>query len=280
MLRTKCYPLLAFLAVSPAFGAVTDVLYVTDGDHGTIQGIQGNAIIYENTSLPSQFDPGPTLYDIVVRDSIWLASYHPGEPGRLELDYTLNTTGNSGSVVLIPSQNETLDGAADGTYNYTIDDANGDVYRYNADWSGNPVYVFTAACSNEFCPGITYDPVSDSFWTADETNINQYSPGGESRGSFAHGADAGGLAYEPSTDTLWLVDNNGNTLRQYSKAGTLLDTVTTTTDYANNVWGAEFAAGTAAVSKPVPSLTRSGLILLAGLLGLLALVSWRRRIIQ
>jgi len=271
----KRYLLLALLPMSPAFGAVTDVLYVTDGDNGTIQGIQGDAIIYENTSLPSQYDPGPTLYAIAVRNSIWLASYHPGEPGRLELDYTLNLTGNSGSVVLIPSEHETIDGAADGAYNYTIDDENGDVYRYNADWSGNPAYVFTAACTS-WCPGITYDPVNQSFWTVDGTNINEYSASGDFRGSFAHNAEPGGLAYEPSTDTLWLVDNNGNTLRQYSKAGTLLDTVTTTSNYADNVWGAEFQAQTL-VSKPVPTLGRGGLILLAGLLALLALLARRRQ---
>jgi hypothetical protein len=186
--------LLALLPFAPAFGATTDVLYITDGDNGTIQAIQGNAIIYENTSLPSQYNPGPTLYAIAVRDTVWLASYHPGEPGRLELNKSLNLTGNSGSVVLIPSGNETLDGAMDGNYNYTIDDENGDIYRYNADWSGTPVLVFTSACNGDWCPGITYDPVNDSFWTTDDDNIYEYSTAGELRGSFVHGFSTGGLA--------------------------------------------------------------------------------------
>jgi hypothetical protein len=63
---------------------------------------------------------------------------------------------------------------------------------------------------------------------------------GTFRGSFAHGDEAGALAYGGSTDTLWLVDNGNNTLRQFSKAGALIDTDTTSSNHSSNVWGAEF----------------------------------------
>lgn len=271
MLLRNIITLSTAVCLSHLANATTEVLYITDGDANDIQAIQGNVIIDENLSMP-----GGRAYAIVVRDTIWTAAYAGSEPTRVEFDTALVPTGTSGAMNHPPGSDgapEYLDGATDGVDNYTIDDGNGIVYRYNFDWSGSPAVVFTATC-DEFCPGITYDSVNDSFWIVSNTAIYEYSaPTGALRSSFAHLASAGGLAYEGSTDTLWLVSNDAphDTLRQFSKAGALLDTVTTTTSYSNNVWGAEFrvtaaAAPAAAPAAPVPLFSHWGLMLLSALL--------------
>ena len=227
------------LALSQTVMATTDALYIINGDTRHIQAIQGNSIIFENLNLPAT-SGSPRHYPIAVFDSIWIMAYNAGAPGRLELDSTLTPTGASSTVTYIPNSPEVLDGGTDGNNNFTIHDGNGDVYRYNTDWSGTPVYMFTSGCE-AFCPGITYDPVNDSIWISDTENIYEYSMTGSLRSYFPHSATRGALAYEGSTDTLWLVSNYpNNTLRQYSKAGALVSTVTTSSDYSSNVWGAEF----------------------------------------
>lgn len=281
MKKFRWFGLALTLTLSPGVMATTDVLYITNGDARDIQAIQGTAIIEQNLNLPST-SGNPLHYPIAVGATIWIMSYSTGEPGRLELDSTLTPTGASGPVVFLPGSPEVLDGGTNGNSNFTIDDSNGDVYSYNNDWSGTPVYMFTAACSGNFCPGITYDPVSDSIWTSDETNIYEYSMSGTFRGSFSHGDSAGALAYEGSTDTLWLVDNNDNdTLRQFSKAGALIDTVTTSSNYSSNVWGAEFQSApfvpvVGGPAAPVPTISQWGLFLLSGLILVFAFVSRKR----
>jgi hypothetical protein len=273
LLRKSTLALLASTLFSQAAYATTEVLYITDGDSRTIQSIQGNVVTNQNLSTP-----GITHYAISVRDTIWTADYTGGTPGRQEFDTSLTPTANSGPFVMPAGNPEIIDGATDGTYNYTVNDVTGEVYRYNPDWSGAPTTVFTAACI-DFCPGITYDPANNSLWTVDVDNIYEYAMDGTLLNSFPHNNLRGALAYESSTGTLWLVDNSsGNTLWQYSKAGALLNTVTTTTSYSSNVWGAEFSysATPAAAPTPVPSLSEWSMILMSSLLALGAVVTLRR----
>ena len=270
-IHSKILALLASMLVAQAAQATTEVLYITDGDSRTIQAIQGNAIIAQNLATPGQYH-----YAIVVRGTIWTAGYAAGQNRQEFANATLLPTANSGAFTAPAGNPEILDGATDGAFNYTINDGTGDVLRYNLDWSGAPVTVFTAACGGGICPGISYDPVNQSLWVADQTNISQYAMDGTPLGSFAHGDNAGALAFETTTNSLWLVSNGpNNTLRQFSRAGALLSTVVTAANYSGNVWGAEFQSFAGAAAQ-VPTLSEWSLLVLALLVGLGAWVALRR----
>ena len=270
-LHRKILALLASALVAQAAHATTEVLYITNGDASTIQAIQGNAIITQNLAMP-----GPSHYAIAVRDTIWTAGYQAGQNRQEFANATLLPTANNGAFTAPAGNPEIIDGTTDGAFNYTINDGTGDVLRYNLDWSGAPVTVFTAVCGGGFCPGITYDPVNQSIWVVDGANISEYAMDGTPLGSFAHGAGEGGLAFETSTNSLWLVSNSpSNTLRQFSRAGALLNTVVTAANYSNNVWGAEFRSF-AGPATQVPTLSEWGLLVLSLLLGLGAWVAVRR----
>jgi hypothetical protein len=270
-LHRKILVLLASALVAQAAHATTEVLYITNGDASTIQAIQGNAIITQNLAMP-----GTLHYAIAVRDTIWTASYGVGGNRQEFATATLLPTANNGAFTAPAGNPEILDGATDGAFNYTINDGTGEVLRYNLDWSGAPVTVFTAVCGGGFCPGITYDPVNQSLWVADSTNISEYAMDGTPLGSFAHGDDAGALAFETSTNSLWLVSNSpNNTLRQFSRAGALLNTIVTAANYSGNVWGAEFRSF-AGPATQVPTLSEWGLLVLSLLSGLGAWVALRR----
>ena len=263
--------LLASAFIAQAARAQTEVLYITDGDANTLQSIQGGAILASNFATPAG-----AQYAIAVRGTIWTAGYQAGATRQEYTNATLAATAKNGAFTAPAGNPEIIDGTTDGSFNYTINDGTGAVLRYNLDWSGAPVVVFTAVCGGGFCPGITYDPVNQSMWIVDQANISEYAMDGTPRSAFAHGFSQGGLAYETISNSLWLVDNgSSNTLRQFSKAGALLNTVVTAANYANNVWGAEFRF--VGVAGQVPTLSQWGMITLSLLLALGTFVTLRRR---
>ncbi|MCB9845871.1 MAG: hypothetical protein H6811_07810 [Phycisphaeraceae bacterium] len=210
--------------------AQVSTLYVTDGDADDIRAVQGGVVVDSNLDVG-----GSRRYRVAVRDTIWLGDMDLGT--NIELDLDLDPTGSS-SPSGVDIQ-EGTDGTTDGTFNYTVESfvASGFVYRYNGDWSGGSA-LFQVTGSD--IVGITYDTATDTLWISDNSTISQYDLAGNVLGSFPHAGGRGSLAYEPATDTLWYVTNGSDSIRQYSKAGALLQTLSVP-GLASNNWGAEFA---------------------------------------
>jgi len=226
------------LATSPVL-AQDQVLYVTNGDADDIFAFQGGLLFDENLDVG-----GNRRYRVAVRDTVWLGDMDAGQ--NIELTLELDPTGNT-SATGVDIQ-EGTDGATDGTYNYTVESfvSSGSVYRFNSDWSGGEELF---AVSGTDIVGITYDIQNGTLWISDRNNIYEYSMAGALLGQFAHAGNRGSLAYEPTSDTLWYVSNGSIVLRQYSKAGDLLNTLDTGRS-ANN-WGAEFVFDGALVEQGV-----------------------------
>ncbi|MEE9130050.1 MAG: hypothetical protein V3T84_08535 [Phycisphaerales bacterium] len=219
----------AVLATAGAAQAQTSILYITDGDSDFIKAILGGMIIDQNLGIG-----GSRRYRIAIRDSIWLGDMDAGT--NAEFDFNLDPTGNTSPTGI--DIVEGTDGATDGVFNYTVESFvnAGSVYRFNGDWSGGE-QLFSVTGTQ--IVGITYDTSANTLWIADQFTIGQYDMAGNVLSSFSHTGDRGSLAYEAATDTLWYVTNSGgNTIRQYSKDGLLLDTLSV--PFGGNVWGAEF----------------------------------------
>lgn len=210
------------------------VLFITNGDAATLQAVDtatGN-LLYSATTTS-------LAYPIVVRDTIWLG--HRDDTGSA-IEYALANGLPTGNTAALPGTNfgNFVDGAAVGNFNYTLVafTSSSTVYRTNLDWT-NPVSAFTV--SGNDIVGITYDTASGNLWISDQSSIYQYSLTGTLISQFAHAGSRGSLAYNPSSDTLWYVPNaSGSPLLQYSKTGTLLQSLTVN-GRSSNVWGAEFS---------------------------------------
>lgn len=234
------------------------LLYITDGDSSKLQAIDittGQLVFTATTSSRA--------YPIVVRDTIVLGHRDsPGATGEYSLtDGTL--IGSLKAPLGTPDWRETVDGAAAGVYNYTFAAFTNSttVYRTDADWS-NATVAFTLTGSD--LVGITFDPASGNLWVSDSGNVYQYTTTGTLVSQFAKTAGRAALAYQSTTDTLWLVPNNSSgSIEQYSKAGTLLQSLTVG-GRSGNVFGAEFQA--------IPEPSTYALFALG-----LAFVLWLRR---
>jgi hypothetical protein len=229
-MRIRTIAVCAGLGVAAAAQAQSSSLYVTDGDSNFIKKIRNGAVVDQNLSTG-----GSRRYRVAINTTIWLGDMDSGT--NAEFDLGLDFTGNTSPTGI--DIFEGTDGATDGTFNYTVESFvnSGGVYRFNADWTAG-TKLFTVAGVQ--IVGITYDTLSGTLWISDIDSIEQYDFAGNKLSSFQHAGDRGSLAYEPATDTLWYVTNSGgNTIRQYSKTGQLLQTLNV--GFGGNVWGAEFA---------------------------------------
>ncbi|MBA4137587.1 MAG: hypothetical protein C0518_09750 [Opitutus sp.] len=234
-------------------------LFIADGDSTSIK------LMAVNTTSGSVIYTTNTGYmgnALAVTDRIWMLDHYnnPGSAHSFGLD---GTSGRDSSTFSPLGVSQFLDGTTNGIFNYTLAWTGGDavVYRASTDWT-NLTSIFTATGSD--IAGIAYDMASDTLWISGSSTIYQYSLTGTVLGQFSHTGGRGGLAYQPSTDSLWLVPNNASSpLLQYSKSGTLLQSLTVT-GRSSNVWGAEFVA--------VPEPSTYALLALG-----LALVLWVRR---
>jgi hypothetical protein len=223
------------LVVAPALRAQA-LLYITDGDAAKLQAIDTTTGQIAFTATTSSL-----AYPIAVRDTIVLG--HRDSPG-ITGAYELTTGSLIGTIQLplgTPNWSQTVDGAAGGNYNYTFAAFTNSttVYRTDASWA-NPTAAFTLTGSD--LGGITFDSASGNLWVSDYSAIYQYTTSGTLLSQFAHSSDRGALAYQSSTDTLWFVPNSSaSPLLQYSKTGTLLQSLTVS-GRSGNVFGAEFAA--------------------------------------
>lgn len=222
--------------------AQTSTLYVTDGDSSRLAIVQGGS-----ATIVTTHNKG---YPITVNGSVWIGDYNGTQPNTIEYDLAGTATGNS----LPYSPVFAVDATTDGTTGYELGNAfsgNATVYSLNADLSGAPTAMFNVSGSQ--LVGITYDSASGNLWISDGSTIFQYTTGGTQVSSFPHNSNRGCLAYEAATDTLWYVPNGSNDILQFSKTGSLLQTVNVPGLAANN-WGAEFAYG----GTPIFSLSTSG----------------------
>ncbi len=116
------------------------------------------------------------------------------------------------------------------------------VWRFDRNWA-NPVKLFS---TSRGVIGVTYDVSAQSLWISlDLGNIQQVAMDGTVLSQFNPGMGRfSALAWEPATDTLWVYRNEfpdrSNELRQYSKTGTLLQTLIVP-GIEGNTFGGEFA---------------------------------------
>jgi hypothetical protein len=246
-----------------------NTLYVTDGDSSRLAIVDTDTGILLNTTTTHTLG-----YPIAIRDTIWIGYYGTGDHTVFEYDLAGTPTGNSSSVTSLRG----TDGAVNGNVTYTLApafNATANVYQCDSNF-GNPVSLFTVPGTD--LVGITFDTVGGNLWISDSITIYQYNLSGTLISSFAHAGSRGCLAYDPTTDTLWYVSNNSNEIRQYSKAGSLMQTMTVTGLSANN-WGAEFASGpyTPPATASIPTINEWGMIIMSLMLAGTAFLMMRRR---
>ncbi len=225
-----------------AANAQTSTLYVTDGDSSRMAIVQGGSATIVRTHNKG--------YPIVVNSSVWIGDYNGTQPNTIEYDLAGTATGNFGPYSPVFA----VDAGTDGTRAFELGNAfntNSTVYSLNADLSGSPTAMFNVSGSD--IVGITYDSASGNIWVSDGNKLYQYTTGGSLVSSFAHSSGRGCIAYEAATDTLWYVTNGSNNITQYSKTGSLLQTISVP-NLASNNWGAEFAFG----GTPTFTLSTSG----------------------
>lgn len=106
------------------------------------------------------------------------------------------------------------------------------------DWQ-NPTRLFTLPSSPT---GITYDMNTGHPWIAHDGGvIEERTLDGTVISSFPYGTGGiGSLAWEPATATLRGVVNGRDEIRNFSRTGTLLESVNIP-GLASNNWGGEFA---------------------------------------
>lgn len=271
---------LGFLAIFAALmfsvSAQAAIIYAVDGDSDIGWIIDTDAETFTSFDT-SAVDLG---YNIAVRDTIVLGARD--DNGSVEYDLSGVATGNTWSGG--DNFSELLDGTTNGvSANYGIEccGETNSVTVADLTWENQQV-LFDLPSSNEGYSGIAFDTASQTLWIVgyEDDQITNYTLGGGVIDSFAHGLDEFDpccLAYDESDDTLWLGRNGSNELRQFSKAGALLDTVTIPGWSPSNQWGAEIAiSGVAPVTTPVPTMHAAGLGLMILLMVALGMVFVRR----
>lgn len=182
-------------------------------------------------------------------------------------EYTLNGVATGTSFTGGHNFSELLDGTTNGVNNFGVECCGGtnSVMTANLFWQGGTV-LFNVP-GNASGSGIAYDTQSGDLWISlFDGSVHQFSLGGTDLGSFSIGFTSRGLAYDSSSNTIWAL--NGNTFQQYSKAGSLLNSVASAQQFSNP-FGFEIDNG---VTSGVPEPGTLGLMGVA-----LALVVLGRR---
>lgn len=217
-------------AIHPAGAGPISEYYITNGDSLSMKVVQGNSIVRSWTLRDNQ-------YPTAVVDTVRAYGTYSNNVGS-EYDLFGNFLG-----VNYPHRGDagqSLDGTTDAvSYNWLVSFNDDGVWQFDRNWA-NPIRIFGLPTKPT---GITYDLVSGHLWIARDTAsvIEEYTLGGTLVSSFGYGSGRlGSLAYEPATDTLWGNVNGSDEIRQFSKAGVLLESVNIP-GLAGNNWGGEFS---------------------------------------
>ncbi len=157
-------------------------------------------------------------------------------------EYTL-AGGATGTTYANTAGGSFFDGTTDGTYNYAAKFSSGGIWRFDSDWTNGSFLFDVGGVGHEITT--TYDNSDNTLWVHNWTStlMQHFDMTGNLLGSFETDIVGGSsLALDHADGTLWMA-THGSTgqLRQYSKAGVLLDTVTITGLPTNgNMLGGEF----------------------------------------
>ncbi len=260
----------AALGAAQLAAAQSTAYYITNGDGSTMY-------IVQNGALQATVSTYYLAYPLAIGNTVILG--HRDDTQARE--YTLagvptgNTWTGSGNFSQI------LDGTTDGTlYNYGVlydNNGNPGVIRTDLHWQTS-TFLFAIPGGQDGW-GIAYDTTTNHLFVSygDGTyTIGEFDLSGNLLNSFnpAQGMIVG-LAYEQSTDTLWGKNNGGGTLYQYSKTGTLLNTVVVPGLSPGNDFGGEMAI---APVEPIPALSGAGLAALGLLVALAGAAILRMRL--
>jgi hypothetical protein len=238
----------AALGTSGVVSAQSTPYYITNGDASTMY-------IVQNGTLQATVSTYHYAYPPAIRSTIILGQRDDAEAR----EYTLagvptgNTWTGSGNFTQI------LDGTTDGAqHNYGVlcCTATPAVIQTDLHWQNSAVLFDLPGGQDGW--GIAYDTRSRHlFVSLDDDSVHEFDLTGTQVSSFTPAAGRlVGLAYEQATDTLWGKLNGGGTLYQYSKTGTLLNTVVVPGFSPGNDYGGEMALSAA---EAIPAVSLTGL---------------------
>ena len=247
---------LALLIGSLSCSAST--LYLSDGDGRKILAVD----LLTQTVTSSPASPSVRAFPIAVAETIRTTGYSGGETGG---EYTLGGTPTGNTYELQAGLFSLADGTTDGSnYNYG-QNFYGGVYRFDRNWA-NSQLLFTA----EGYAGITYDSTDNTLWLSRDrdSGIAHYDLAGNLLGGFnTVGGLDWNLALDHSTGSLWISQafthpGGATTFYEYSKTGSLLNTVSVDGVTASSFLSGEFGAEANAVPEPA-----TGALAVLGILG-------------
>jgi len=257
------YSLLTFatlIAPVAVFAGPISAYYLTYGDGQKVYMVQGNSLVNTINTNPATNHP----YPIAVADTVRTFTYRGQVFGS---EYQLDGT-PTGNTYYNPEFLSLTDGTTDGVnFNYAIQWSTGAVYRYDRAWANGSV-LFTVA--RDF-GGITFDSMTGTLWVNNRVNgeTRNYDLSGNLLSSFFANSNVGwSLAYEEASDSLWYWGDNDSRLYNYSKSGSLIESVAIA-GVSGNILGGEFAITGRATVPVAGSLA----LIVLGLVGL----GWHRR---
>ena len=261
-LRMAAVVVAASLAANQALAVNITPYYLTDGDSQKMWIINGG--------VASVFNTYSLGYPIAVTSSVWLG-HRDDNQAR---EYTLGGVATGATSVGGNAFSQLLDGTTNGTgTNYGVECCGGpnSVTMASSTWTGQTVKFNLSGGSGG--TGITYDTATGSLFVSTFGNrLINYTTTGSVISDIALPFLVSALAYEQLTDTLWAYKRGTQQIVQFSKAGTLLQTVSVSGASINlNIWGGEMAIGAVSVPAPAPAA-----LALFGL-GLLGIGTLRRR---
>ncbi|MCC6908985.1 MAG: hypothetical protein IT430_13660 [Phycisphaerales bacterium] len=209
--------------------------YLHSGDQDTFTVVQNGSILRQWNLAPGT---DRYQYPMVVRDTVRTMGADVGDIGA---DYSLTGVDLGPRYTHPEGTSRCWDGATDGTHNYSIDTA-GVVWQFDGDWT-NPLRLFTAGGIG----ALAYDTENDTLWvgTFSGSNLTQYDLSGNIISSFTTGHTKNmAVAIDPADGTLWIHDRNRQgTLEQWSRSGSLLNTVVVPGLETQNALAGEFQFG-------------------------------------
>ncbi len=223
------------LAAAGSSEAQISEYYMHSGDQHTFTVVQNGTIIrqWDIASGTSNYQ-----YPMVVRDTVRTTSADVGAVGA---EYSLTGTDLGPRYIHPAGTSRCWDGATDGTHNFSIDTV-GAVWQFDGDWT-NPVRLFSAGGIG----ALAYDPDNNSLWvgTFSGSNLTQYDLSGNVISSFTTGHTQNmAVALDPADGTLWIHNRNvQGTIEQWSRSGSLLNTITVPGLSSQNALSGEFQFG-------------------------------------